>query len=148
MHSVPIGRTWHSRGQRFDPAYLHHKNRVFHPKHTVFSYFFGGFPFGARAVSNTFLTLGGITQSRTSCEGICNAVLSGGIQVGVDVVGHLDIRVSQPFLHILEGEAQWVMGYESFKQYKKVYGRLLFECVLSADLRHSGATFIDLCLSG
>lgn len=41
------------------------------------------------------------------------------------------------------GCGQYYMGYESFKQYKKVYGRLLFECVLSADLRHSGATFID-----
>ena len=25
--------------------------------------------------------------------------------MGVDVGGHLDVRVSQPFLHILEGEA-------------------------------------------
>lgn len=41
------------------------------------------------------------------------------------------------------GCGQYYMGYESFKRYKKEYGRLLFECELSNELQHSYPAFGD-----
>jgi len=41
------------------------------------------------------------------------------------------------------GCGHYYMSYESFKQYKKLYGRLLFECELSGELQNSQASFIN-----
>lgn len=41
------------------------------------------------------------------------------------------------------GCGHYYMSYESFKQYKKLYGRLLFECELSSELQNSQAAFIN-----
>ena len=41
------------------------------------------------------------------------------------------------------GCGNYYMAYESFKQYKKVYGRLLFECELSSELQTSNASYLD-----
>ena len=52
-----------------------------------------------------FYHFAGLCRTEPCGDGIRHVGFSGGVQVGVDVGGHLDIRVSQPFLHILEGEA-------------------------------------------
>lgn len=41
------------------------------------------------------------------------------------------------------GCGHYYMGYESFKQYKKMYGRLLFECELSSELQNGRPSFLD-----
>lgn len=41
------------------------------------------------------------------------------------------------------GCGQYYIGYESFKQYKKMYGCLLFECVLSSELQNGKPSFLD-----
>lgn len=41
------------------------------------------------------------------------------------------------------GCGHYYMSYESFKQYKKIYGRLLFECELSGELQNGQASFIN-----
>ncbi len=52
-----LGRAleWHSRGQRFDPAYLHHKKTLKPHGFKVFFFVFAGDL--TRRFSNTFLTL-------------------------------------------------------------------------------------------
>lgn len=41
------------------------------------------------------------------------------------------------------GCGRYYMAYESFKQYKKIYGRLLFECVLSSEFQNSQPAFLN-----
>ena len=50
------GRQWHSRGQRFDPAYLHQKNHRFHLKSMVFLYFSACFVLGVFTLDNKWTT--------------------------------------------------------------------------------------------
>jgi len=57
VHTRWFGRAleWHSRGQRFDPAYLHHKKTLKPHGFKVFFFVFAGDL--TRRFSNTFLTL-------------------------------------------------------------------------------------------
>ena len=65
----------------------------------------GAFPFSRclshRLFSNAFLTPGG----QVSGELGRHALLSGYIQMAVDIGGHLNVGMAHPLLHVLEGKA-------------------------------------------
>ena len=63
------------------------------------------FPFSPqrsrRRFSNAFLTPGGQFPGKLGRH----ALLSGNIQVAIDVGGHLNVGVAHPLLHVFEGKA-------------------------------------------
>ena len=58
IHWYSLWNPWHSRGQRFDPAYLHQKNTRFRKKSGVFSYFLDYFSFSILGLDNKWTTRG------------------------------------------------------------------------------------------
>ena len=84
-----LGRAleWHSRGQRFDPAYLHQGKVLKLQGFRDFFFFRCGQQ--NRPISNSYLTVSGILSGgEQTSHFIRYGLLAGYIQMAVDIGGH------------------------------------------------------------